>query len=76
MDPPDPRIVVVAAGIGLLTGQTWPGSSGSSWPESALANFLFLPHYPLWSILVIALDVMIIWALLSMVASSDHTRHD
>jgi hypothetical protein len=31
---------------------------------SALANFLFLPHYPLWSILVIALDVMIIWALL------------
>ncbi len=65
MDPPDPRIVVVAAGIGLLTGQTWARVFGVIMAgQSALANFLFLPHYPLWSILVIALDVMIIWALL------------
>lgn len=30
---------------------------------SAIANFLFLPFYPLWSIIVIALDVLIIWEL-------------
>ena len=24
---------------------------------------MFLPHYPLWAILIIALDVAIIWAL-------------
>jgi hypothetical protein len=32
---------------------------------SGIANFLFLPYYPLWSIVVIALDVFIIWALAS-----------
>jgi hypothetical protein len=31
----------------------------------AVANFLFLPYYPLWSIIVIAIDVFIIWALLA-----------
>jgi hypothetical protein len=30
---------------------------------TAAMNFLFMPHYPLWSILVIGLDVIIIWAL-------------
>jgi hypothetical protein len=30
---------------------------------SAIANFLFIPYYPFWSILVIALDIWVIWAL-------------
>jgi hypothetical protein len=30
---------------------------------SALANFFFIPYYPLWAIVVIALDVWVIWAL-------------
>jgi hypothetical protein len=30
---------------------------------SALANFFFIPYHPLWSIVVIALDVWVIWAL-------------
>jgi hypothetical protein len=30
---------------------------------SLIANFLFLPHYPLWSIVMIAIDVAIIYAL-------------
>jgi hypothetical protein len=30
---------------------------------SAVANFFFIPYYPLWSIVVIALDVWVIWAL-------------
>ena len=28
-----------------------------------LIQFLFAPHYPIWSLLVIAVDVVIIWAL-------------
>jgi hypothetical protein len=32
---------------------------------SAIENFFFLPYYPLWSIVVIALDVFVIWALAS-----------
>jgi hypothetical protein len=30
---------------------------------SAVANFLFIPYYPLWSIVGIALAVWVIWAL-------------
>ena len=30
---------------------------------SMLVNFLFLPYYPVWSLLIIALNVFVIWAL-------------
>lgn len=30
---------------------------------SAIANFMWLPHYPVWAIVIIALDILIIWAL-------------
>ena len=30
---------------------------------SATANFLFIPYYPFWSLLIIALDVFVIWAI-------------
>jgi hypothetical protein len=56
--------VVFAAGVCLLLGMMWARVVGVTLAViSALANFLFLPHYPLWSIMVIALDIIIIWAL-------------
>jgi hypothetical protein len=30
---------------------------------SAIANFLFIPYYPIWSLLIIAVDVFVIWAI-------------
>ena len=30
---------------------------------SAIANFGFIPYYPIWSIAIIAVDIAIIWAL-------------
>jgi hypothetical protein len=30
---------------------------------SATANFLFIPYYPFWAIIVLTLDVFVIWAL-------------
>ena len=30
---------------------------------SAFANFLSLPNYPVWAVLIIALDVAVLWAL-------------
>lgn len=30
---------------------------------SAIANFMFLPFYPFWSVIILALDVLIIWEL-------------
>ncbi len=56
--------LLIVVGIFLLRGASWArwtavGLAGLS----ALANFMWLPYYPLWAALVIALDVAIIWAL-------------
>lgn len=32
---------------------------------SAVANFLYIPYFPVWSVIVIAVDVFIVWALLA-----------
>jgi hypothetical protein len=57
-------IVVVLAGWGLLSGQTWARVVGITLAVlSAIANFLFIPYYPVWSLLIIAIDVVVIWAL-------------
>ena len=59
-------IVVVAAGVCVLLGQTWARWAGVVLAViSGLGSFLFLPFYPFWSILVIAVDVFIIWALVT-----------
>ena len=57
-------IVIFAAGACVLLGQTWAKAVGIVLAVfSAIANFLFLPYYPVWSIVVIAIDVFVIWAL-------------
>ena len=57
-------VVLVLAGIGVMAGATWARVVGITLASlSAIANFFFIPYYPLWSILVIALDVAVIWAL-------------
>ena len=59
-------ILVGGAGIGIIQGATWARVVGMAVAGlSLLANFLFIPHYPVWSILIIALDVLIIWALVT-----------
>ena len=30
---------------------------------SVVLNFAWLPYYPVWSLIIIALDVFVIWAL-------------
>ena len=59
-------LVVIAVGFGVLSGQTWGRIGGVIVAVcSALSNFAFLPYYPFWSALVIALDVFVIWALVA-----------
>ena len=59
-------VVVVAAGACVLLGQTWARWAGVALAViSAVGSFLFLPFYPFWSIVVIAVDVFIVWALLT-----------
>ena len=60
-------IVIAFAGFGIFSGATWARVVGITLALlSAVANFFFIPVYPIWAILIIALDVVIIWALASI----------
>ncbi len=57
-------VIVLLAGIALFSGAVWARTVGVILATiSAIANFAFIPHYPVWSIAVIAIDIFIIWAL-------------
>ena len=57
-------IVVLATGFGLFARSTWAGVTAIMiCALSAISNFFFIPYYPLWSIIMIALDCWVIWAL-------------
>jgi hypothetical protein len=56
-------LVVAFAGWGLLSGRTWARTVAIVLAVlSAIANFLFIPYYPFWSLLIITLDIFVIWA--------------
>lgn len=56
-------VLMVIVGIALMAGQTWARVSAIIIAAlSIIANFLWLPYYPWWSILIIALDIVVIWA--------------
>ena len=57
-------IVMVLAGWSIFAGKTWAAVVALTLAMlSALANFFFIPYYPLWSLVMIALDCWVIWAL-------------
>jgi hypothetical protein len=57
-------LLVAFAGWSLLSGRTWARALAITLAVlSAVANFLFIPYYPFWSLLIIALDVFAIWAI-------------
>ena len=57
-------VLVVLAGFGVLSGNILALTVGVILAGiSLVTNFLFLPVYPLWSLIVITIDVLVIWAL-------------
>lgn len=63
--------VAVVVGLCVLYGQTWARATGILIATvSVVANFAWLPHFPVWSLLVIAVDVLVIWALSSLIVNS------
>ncbi|WP_068278969.1 DUF7144 family membrane protein [Aldersonia kunmingensis] len=56
-------VLVIIAGLGLFTGAAWARIAAVVFASlSIVANFLWIPYYPLWAILIIALDIVVIWA--------------
>jgi hypothetical protein len=57
-------LIAVGTGIGVLLGQTWARVVGIIIAVvSALANLAFLSAYPIWCTIIIAMDVLVIYAL-------------
>lgn len=57
-------ILVGATGIALAAKQSWARITGMILVGlNALAHFLFIPYQPLWSLVIIAVNVAVIWAL-------------
>jgi hypothetical protein len=61
----------VAVGVGILKGQVWAASAGIGFAAiSALGQFAFMPYYPFWSILIIFMDILVIWALCKQIGQA------
>ncbi|CAM5531427.1 DUF7144 family membrane protein [Streptomyces aurantiogriseus] len=59
-------VLAAVTGAGLLKDTAWARLPGILLASlSLVAQFLFLPHEPLWSVVVMALDVFVIRALAS-----------
>ncbi|MET7619793.1 hypothetical protein [Streptomyces sp. NPDC005408] len=57
-------IILVLAGLALFKGAIWARVIGVAVAGLAMiANFMWLPHYPFWALVLIAIDLFIIWAL-------------
>jgi hypothetical protein len=56
--------LVLVAGIAVLSGQLWARVVGVALAAlSAFANMFFIAAYPLWSVIIITIDVLTIYAL-------------
>lgn len=59
-------------GLGIIAEMAWAQWAGIMIAAVSLAlQFIFLPYYPIWALIAIALDVLVIWALLM---HSPHTE--
>ncbi len=56
-------ILVAVVAVGLFWSTTWARVAAIIIASlSIVTQFLWLPHYPVWAIVVIALDIFVIWA--------------
>jgi len=57
-------VFVFTAGVGVLTGKLWARIVGVAIAASSLLiSFAWLPWYPIWSVIIIGVNAMVIWAL-------------
>ena len=57
-------IIVLASGIGLFTGNVLARTVAVIVAMASIVlSFMWLPYYPFWSLLIVAFDVIVIWAL-------------
>lgn len=66
-------IIVGLVGLGLFSGATWARGLGTVIAAiSMVGNFFFIPYYPIWTLLIIALDLFVIWSLATATMEGRH----
>jgi hypothetical protein len=64
--------IAVAVAVGILMGQSWGRIAGIAIAGlSALTNFAFLPYTPVWTLIIIAFNAFVIWALCVQLSHDD-----
>jgi len=59
-------IAVFIAGAALFMDRLWARAAGVALAAvSALVNFITIPYLSTWSVVIMALDIIVIWALLT-----------
>jgi HSP20 family molecular chaperone IbpA len=67
-------VLIAVVALGLFWSTTWARASAIIIASlSIVSMFLWLPRYPLWSIVVIALDIFVIWAVATWEGPQTHT---
>ncbi|HCU92955.1 MAG TPA: hypothetical protein DHU96_09540 [Actinobacteria bacterium] len=57
-------VAILLTGFGVMTGAMWARVLGIGFAViSAIVNLAFIAAYPVWGVIVIALDVLVIYAL-------------
>jgi hypothetical protein len=57
-------LALMLAGFGVFSGNVLARTVGViAAGVSLIANFMFIPAYPVWSLVVVTIDVLVIWAL-------------
>jgi hypothetical protein len=57
-------ILLIFAGSAVMQGKIWGRTLGVLLAlASAIVNLAFIPYYPIWSILIIVVDVLVVYAL-------------
>ena len=67
-------VLLTVVAIGMLAQKTWGHVTGLIVAGlSTIANFAFLPYYPVWSLTIIAINILIICALGSLLGQRNRT---
>ena len=59
-------VILTLVGVNLLTGKTWARLVAVLMVVcSAMLNFVYIPYQPLWSIVLLVMDGVLLWALIT-----------
>jgi hypothetical protein len=65
-------VIVLLTGLGIVANRSWGLVLGLCIGFfSAVASFAFLPYYPGWSLVLLALNIWVLWALIQELGTAD-----